>query len=119
MSKKAFIFPGQGSQYIGMIKDLYENINIIKENVEYSSDILDIDIAKIMFDLSEEEITKTNNAQIALFVSSASILKAILSYTKKEINELCDFVAGHSLGEYVALFASNVLEYRDALFLVK
>ena len=119
MSKKAFIFPGQGSQYTGMIKDLYKNINIIKENVEYSSDILNIDIAKIMFDLTEEELTRTNNAQIALFVSSASILKAILSYTKKEINELCDFVAGHSLGEYVALFASGVLTYKDALSLVK
>lgn len=119
MNKKAFMFPGQGSQYTGMIKDLYENIKIIKENIEESSGIINIDIAKMMFELNDEELTATNNAQITLFVSSASILKAIFHYTKKEINELCNFVVGHSLGEYVALFASGVLSYKDALYLVK
>ncbi|MCP5064634.1 MAG: ACP S-malonyltransferase [Ignavibacteriae bacterium] len=112
MSKTAFIFPGQGSQYVGMAKDVVENSSSARLMIEEAEDILSFSISEIMFDGPLEELKLTSITQPALFLHSALLL-----------NELQDirptFTAGHSLGEYTALYAAKSLSFSDALKLVR
>ena len=109
---KAYIFPGQGSQFTGMCQDLFLKYDTIKPLFTKAEEILEFDISKIMFKGSKEELTQTKVTQPAIFIHSMAILK-ILGESFKP-----DLVAGHSLGEFSALVASGVINYEDGLKLV-
>ncbi|MBA2611069.1 MAG: ACP S-malonyltransferase [Bacteroidetes bacterium] len=110
--KKAYIFPGQGSQFSGMGKDLYENNPLAKELFEKANDILGFRITDTMFAGTEEELKQTKITQPAIFLHSV-ILAATIGESFKP-----DMVAGHSLGEFSALVANKCLSFEDALKLV-
>lgn len=110
---KVFMFPGQGSQTVGMAKEFYDNFDVAKKVFEEINDVLNKDLTKIIFEGPEEELTKTSNAQPAIMTASIAILRVLEKESGKKINELCDFVAGHSLGEYTALCACESLSLRD------
>lgn len=109
---KAYVFPGQGAQFSGMGKDLYENSEIAKNMFNQANEILGFDIQKIMFEGTDEELKQTKVTQPAIFLHS-TILAACLGDTFKP-----DMVAGHSLGELSALVANKVLKFEDGLKLV-
>lgn len=109
--KKALVFPGQGAQFIGMGKELYESRKEIKDLMESANDILGFDILSIMFNGTEEDLKKTKVTQPAIFIHSIAAVKA-LDTTGAQM------VAGHSLGEFSALVANGVLSFQDGLELV-
>ena len=109
---KAYIFPGQGAQYSGMGKDLYESSSVAKKLFKTANDVLDFDIAKIMFEGTEEELVQTKVTQPAIYIHSV-----ILAKVKKDLFKP-DMVAGHSLGEFSALAAIDGLSFEDGLKLV-
>jgi [acyl-carrier-protein] S-malonyltransferase len=115
MNKIAFIFPGQGAQYVGMAKDFYEAFPIVRETFEEASKILSIDFTKLILEGPESELTLTKNSQPAIFVVSAAILRCIQQQYPYLEPTVC---AGLSLGEYTALFASGRLSFPDALKIV-
>ena len=115
----SIIFPGQGSQYVGMCKNWYENFEEVKKVFDQADKILNEPLSDIVFNGPEEELTKTNNAQPAILISSIAILEVIKSQKKIELSNFCKFLAGHSLGEYTALYASSVLDFESVLKLVK
>lgn len=110
--KKAYVFPGQGSQFSGMGKDLYESSPLAKEMFDKANDILGFNITSIMFAGSDEELKQTKVTQPAIFLHSV-ILAAV-----KHQDFHPDMVAGHSLGEFSALVANKTLGFEDALRLV-
>ena len=109
---KAYVFPGQGAQFSGMGKDLYDNSKIAKSMFDQANEILGFDIQKIMFEGTDEELKQTKVTQPAIFLHS-TILAACLGDAFKP-----DMVAGHSLGELSALVANKVLKFEDGLKLV-
>lgn len=109
--KKAYVFPGQGSQFSGMGKDLYENSPMAKELFEKANQILGFRITDIMFNGTEEELKQTKVTQPAIFLHSV-----VLASISDNFNP--DMVAGHSLGEFSALVANKTLSFEDALKLV-
>ncbi|MCL2512176.1 MAG: ACP S-malonyltransferase [Bacteroidales bacterium] len=109
---KAYVFPGQGAQFVGMGKSLYENHSIAKDLFKKANNILDFDITKIMFDGTEEDLKQTKITQPAIFLHSVILTRVIGEDFKP------DMVAGHSLGEFSALVANKVLTFEDGLRLV-
>jgi len=105
--KIAFIFPGQGSQAIGMGKDFYDNFKPAKETFQIIDEVLKRKLTDIIFNSTAEELTLTTNVQPALMAVSMAIINTIKAETGKNIAQLCDYVAGHSLGEYSALCAAE------------
>lgn len=114
MNKIAFIFPGQASQFVGMGKDLYSKYDVAKKYYDLANDILGFDLKNISFEGPEAELKQTKTTQPAIFVLSVIIYELLKS--KKIVP---DYVAGHSLGEYAALVAAGVLNFKDALEIVK
>lgn len=112
MSKQAYVFPGQGSQFEGMGKDLYESSESAKELFERANEILGFRITDIMFEGSAEELKRTDVTQPAIFIHSVIMAKEMGDSFKP------DMVAGHSLGEFSALVAAGVLTFEDGLRLV-
>ncbi|MFZ1280011.1 MAG: ACP S-malonyltransferase [Ignavibacteriaceae bacterium] len=112
MSKKAFLFPGQGSQYIGMAKDLFEKSVEAKEMIKTADDALGVNLSYIMFNGPEDQLKQTEFTQPAIFLHSV-----ILSSLIRELQP--DAAAGHSLGEYSALVAANAIQFYDAIKLVR
>ena len=109
---KAFVFPGQGAQFSGMGKDLYEQHDIVKRLFEESNTILGFDITRIMFEGSDEDLRRTDITQPAVFIHSVAVARAMGN------NFQPDMVAGHSLGEFSALVAANALSFKSGLELV-
>lgn len=112
--KVAFIFSGQGSQYIGMGKELYNNIPSCQKVYDKANEVLGFDLKELIFNGDKEELNITENTQPAILTTSIAILQAI-----KEKGIKADIVAGLSLGEYSALVASEALDFETAVSLVK
>ena len=116
---KAIVFPGQGSQTIGMAKEFYDNFDIAKKVFQEVNDTLQKDLTKIMFEGPEDLLTDTENAQPAIMTASIAILEVLKQESELQINDLCNCVAGHSHGEYTALCASNSINLADTAKLLK
>ncbi|MBZ4653835.1 MAG: [Acyl-carrier-protein] S-malonyltransferase [Peptococcaceae bacterium] len=114
MKKTAFVFPGQGSQYVGMGKEFYNHFPLSREVFEQVDERLGVSLSEICFSGPEEELKLTINTQPAILTTSVAILKVVEKEGVKP-----DFVAGHSLGEYSALVAAGSLSYTDAAWLVR
>lgn len=111
MSKMAFIYPGQGSQYVGMGKELYENFDIVKNTYEEASQALGFDVAKMSFE--SEDINKTEYTQPLMVTLSVALTRLL-----EEKNIKPDMTAGLSLGEYASFVCSNALDFKTAVTLV-
>ncbi|NLZ54223.1 MAG: ACP S-malonyltransferase, partial [Thermoanaerobacteraceae bacterium] len=114
MRKTAFLFPGQGAQYVEMGKDFYYAYSISRQTFEEASENLGIDISNICFNGPDEDLLKTENTQPAILTTSIAILRAI----QKE-GFSCDYTAGLSLGEYSALVNAEAIEFSDAVRVVR
>jgi len=110
----AFIFPGQGSQKVGMGKDLYDNFPVAKEVFQEVDDALSINLSRIIFQGEEEELKLTINTQPALMAVSFAIVRVIEGLIGKNLSEVGKFTAGHSLGEYSALVCARSIKLNDA-----
>ena len=118
MGKIAIVFPGQASQYVGMGKEFYDKYPIAKETFDEANEILGYDLKKIIFDGPLELLTQTKYTQPAVFVTSVVCFRVFSLLPFYPSTFLPSFCAGHSLGEYSALVASEVLNFTDGLKLV-
>lgn len=108
---KAYVFPGQGAQFVGMGKDLYENYPVAKELFEKANEILGFRITDLMFEGTEDDLRQTRVTQPAIFLHSVILAKTLEDFKP-------EMVAGHSLGEFSALVANGALSFEDGLKLV-
>jgi [acyl-carrier-protein] S-malonyltransferase len=113
LMNRVFLFPGQGSQVVGMGKDLYDSFSVAREVFEEVDDALGYNLTKIIFEGDIELLTKTENTQPALMAVSVALTRVMCQQSKKDLPELCSFVAGHSLGEYSALCAAGSIALKD------
>jgi [acyl-carrier-protein] S-malonyltransferase len=109
---KAYVFPGQGAQFVGMGKDLYEGFSLAKKLFKKANEILGFEITKLMFEGTDEDLKQTRVTQPAIFLHSVILAKTLEEGFKP------DMVAGHSLGEFSALVANKALSFEDGLALV-
>ncbi|PRP54882.1 ACP S-malonyltransferase [Bacillus halotolerans] len=114
MSKIAFLFPGQGSQFIGMGKELYEQVPAAKRLFDEADETLETKLSSLIFEGDAKELTLTYNAQPALLTTSIAVLEKF-----KESGITPDFTAGHSLGEYSALVAAGAMSFKDSVYTVR
>lgn len=119
MTKTALVFPGQGSQIVGMGKDLYDNFAIAKDVFLEVDDVLSMKLSDIIFNGPSQELTKTQNTQPALMAVSVAIIKILENEFGKKPQDLGQYVAGHSLGEYSALCVSGAISLRDTAKLLQ
>lgn len=115
MSKRAFIFPGQGSQYPGMGKDLADNFAVARQIFEEADDALGNSLSRLCFEGPEDQLKLTANTQPAILTVSVATLRVL----QTETGLAADYLAGHSLGEYSALVASGALRFADAVRTVR
>ena len=111
--KIAFLFPGQGSQKVGMVHDLYEKYDSVKSLIHEADDTLGFSISKMMFEGPDAELMKTEFTQPAILTASVAVWQVL-----KENGIEADIAAGHSLGEYSALVAAGALSFADAVHTV-
>ena len=114
---KTLIFPGQGSQSVGMGKELYKNFDLVKKIFRESDDRLKYPISKIILEGPESDLKLTKNTQPAILTVSYSIFKLVTEKFNIQIKDI-KYFAGHSLGEYTALVSSKSLNFSDAVFLL-
>ena len=114
MVKIAFVFPGQGSQFVGMGKDFYDHVSSARKLLDEANEVLGCDLTSICFNGPEETLKLTENTQPALLVHSTMALKIL---RENGIDSV--FVAGHSLGEFSALVSAGALQFKDAVRLVR
>ena len=112
------VFPGQGSQSVGMIKKLYNNFSYIKDLFNEADDILGLPISKIILEGPKEDLNLTENTQPSIFLVSYSIYQMVKNETNIDLSK-AKFFAGHSLGEYSALAASDSIDFKETLKLLK
>jgi [acyl-carrier-protein] S-malonyltransferase len=115
MSKLAVLFPGQGSQYVGMAKSLWDQYDIVKQTFEEADDVLDYSLSQLCFAGDAYELKQTYHTQPALLTAGVAAYKVY----QQVIGVVPDFLAGHSLGEFTALVCAEVLTFSDALRLVR
>ncbi|KAF8941726.1 hypothetical protein BGZ47_007249, partial [Haplosporangium gracile] len=132
-NKRAILFPGQGSQFVGMGRDLYETYPIARQTIDEADAILSSMppsvsasspqeegyLKRVMFEGPQEELTRTENAQPAILTTSIALLRVLEAEQGLDLKESCRFVLGHSLGEYSALVATRALSLADAVRLVR
>ncbi len=112
------LFPGQGSQSVGMARDLYDNFSYVKDFFDEADDVLKFSIKKIIFEGPKDLLNLTENTQPGIFLVSYSIFNVIKKETSFDITK-ANYFAGHSLGEYSALACSNSLDFRETIRLLK
>lgn len=115
----AFIFPGQGSQFSGMGKDLSEVFPAAKETFQEVDEALGQNLSRLMFDDSNEDLNLTENTQPALMAMSMAVVNVLTRHGGVVLDQSCSYVAGHSLGEYSALTAAGALDLTDTAKLLK
>lgn len=112
MAKIAFVFPGQGSQYVGMARDFHDNAPVARDMIAAADGILGVPLSRICFEGPDDELRQTKNTQPAIFLHSVVAARFITALSP-------DMVAGHSLGEYSALVATGAISWEDGLRLVR
>lgn len=118
MTKVAWVFPGQGSQWVGMGRDLYDNVDSAKAILDQADDALGFPLSRLCFDGPEDELRQTVNAQPALVAASFACLQATRAISSHNL-PTPHFTAGHSLGEYTALAAAGVFDFTTAVRLAR
>lgn len=115
-SSFAFLFPGQGAQYVGMAKDFFESFQVARETFEEANEILNENVSRVIFEGPEERLTETKYSQLGIFIASSAILRTLEQQMPSLKPGTC---SGLSLGEYTALYASQRLSFKETLLLVR